>query len=558
MSSFVTNNRRPRPMRRITIVVAVLALLGFGPLAHATLAASPPPTTASPGYWHTAGSKIVDGSGAEVHVNGIAWFGFETANFAPHGLWSQSMDSLLDDVQASGFNLIRIPFSTQMFDASSAANGIDYAKNPDLKGLTPVQILDKVADGAGKRGIRIMLDRHRPDSGAQSELWYTSQYSEQRWIADWVMLAKRYAENPVIVAADIHNEPHGSATWGGDPATDWHAAAERAGNAILAANPNWLVVVEGVEKVGTDSYWWGGNLEGVKNLPVVLKVANHVVYSPHDYGPGVFGQSWFSDAAFPANMPSVWDAHWGYIEKQGIAPIMMGEFGGRSTDTTSLEGKWQNALVDYLGTNDMDWVYWCLNPNSGDTGGLLKDDWQTIDQGKLTMLKRIMNGKSAGPVIPTATSAPKPVSGTVNTPTVPPDRPPATVAMSPTPLSSTVPGQPRQPSPGNSNGSSVPAWRVAGTAAVNGDSVTIDTSFQMPSFTNGPVIVDTEVFDGNHNRVAQWSSPVTMGPGETVTKHNAWHATGATPDHYTVEAGIFPLSWTPTITWNSEVARFVR
>ena len=52
------------------------------------------------------------------------------------------------------------------------------------------------------------------------------------------MLAQRYASNPAVIGADLHNEPHGSATWGdGNPATDWRLAAERAGNAILAANP---------------------------------------------------------------------------------------------------------------------------------------------------------------------------------------------------------------------------------------------------------------------------------------------------------------------------------
>ncbi|MFD2881578.1 cellulase family glycosylhydrolase [Paenibacillus rhizoplanae] len=45
-----------------------------------------------------------------------------------------------------------------------------------------------------------------------------------------------------------------------------------------------------------------------------------------------------------------------------MAPLIMGEFGGRSVDTLSVEGKWQNALVDYIGTNDLYWTYWTLNP----------------------------------------------------------------------------------------------------------------------------------------------------------------------------------------------------
>ena len=76
---------------------------------------------------------------------------------------------------------------------------------------------------------------------ANEQLWYipgSTVYTQQAWINDWVALAQRYAGNPTVIGADLHNEPHGIATWGdGNPATDWRLAAEAAGNAILAANP---------------------------------------------------------------------------------------------------------------------------------------------------------------------------------------------------------------------------------------------------------------------------------------------------------------------------------
>ncbi|PWW07152.1 aryl-phospho-beta-D-glucosidase BglC (GH1 family) [Paenibacillus cellulosilyticus] len=346
------------------------------------------------GYYHTSGSRILDEAGNPAIFNGLNWFGFETANYSPHGLWSYSLDSFMDQIKAHGYNLIRLPYSTQMFDAGSMPVSINATTNPDLIGLTPLQLMDRVVQEAGERGIQIILDRHRPDSGGQSELWYTAQYSEARWISDWVMLAEHYANNPTVIGADLHNEPHGTASWGtGDLATDWRLAAERAGNAILAANPNWLILVEGISsnvQGDSGSYWWGGNLRGVQNYPVRLNVANRVVYSPHDYGPGVASQTWFSDPSFPNNMPALWDSYWGYISKNNIAPILMGEFGGRGVDTTSAEGIWQNKLVDYIKDNDLYWTYWCLNPNSGDTGGLLLDDWQTWNAPKQAMLDRII------------------------------------------------------------------------------------------------------------------------------------------------------------------------
>ncbi len=354
------------------------------------------------GYYHTSGSRIVDSAGSPAVFNGLNWFGFETANYSPHGLWTRSMDDVLDQIKAEGYNLIRLPYCNQMFDSGSAANSIDYAKNPDLSGLKPVQIMDKLIEKAGKRGIRIFLDRHRPDSGGQSTLWYTAAYPETRWISDWVMLAQRYAGNPTVIGADLHNEPHGTASWGsGNLATDWRLASERAGNAILAVNPNWLIIVEGVEtnvQGNSSSYWWGGNLTGVRNNPVTLTVPDRVVYSPHDYGPGVASQPWFSAADFPNNLPKLWDDTWGYISKEQIAPILAGEFGGRSVDTLSVEGKWQHALVSYIGQNNLYWTYWSLNPNSGDTGGLLLDDWTSWNEPKQAMLDLIMKPVTFIPV----------------------------------------------------------------------------------------------------------------------------------------------------------------
>jgi endoglucanase len=232
----------------------------------------------------------------------------------------------------------------------------------------------------------VILDRHRPDSHAQSDLWYTPEYDEARWIRDWVMLAKRYAANDTVIGVDLHNEPHGRATWGSDdPATDWRLAAERAGNAILQVNPNLLIIVQGVERYQEDWYWWGGNLSGARDKPVRLDAPAQLVYSTHVYGPGVYPQPWFSDPSFPDNMPEIWDRHWGYLVKEGIAPVIVGEFGGRSVGEDK-EGIWQRALVSYLRENNFSYTYWTLNPNSGDTGGILLDDWQSVDPAKEALL----------------------------------------------------------------------------------------------------------------------------------------------------------------------------
>jgi endoglucanase len=348
---------------------------------------------------HAEGSRIVDARGETVTFTGVNWFGLETNTFAPHGLWSRGLDDMLDQMVGQGFNSMRLPYSNELFDAASKPTGVDYALNPGLKGLSGPQIMDKVVEGATKRGMMVILDRHRPTSQGQSNLWYTDKVSEQRWISDWVKLAKQYKDNPLVVGADLHNEPHGEATWGdGNEKTDWQAAAQRAGDAILKANPNWLIVVEGIESYKTadgksDGYWWGGNLQGAKEHPVKLSDQSKLVYSAHDYSPKVWSQQWFNDPSFPANMPALWDKQFGYLVKNKTAPVLVGEFGGRSVaekdaqGNKDLEGIWQRNLVSYLKDNGLSYTYWAWNPNSGDTGGVLKDDWKTVDSDKAALLK---------------------------------------------------------------------------------------------------------------------------------------------------------------------------
>ena len=200
-------------------------------------------------------------------------------------------------------------------------------------------------------------------------------------------LARRYRDNPLVIGADLHNEPHGQATWGdGNQATDWKAAAERAGNAVLAANPNWLVVVEGVESYQGNGYWWGGNLQGAQAHPVRLADQSRLVYSAHDYSPKVWQQSWFSDPTFPNNLPALWDSMWGHLAKGNQAPVLLGEFGGRSVGGDA-EGIWQKSLMQYLKAHKISYTYWCWNPDSGDTGGVLADDWTTVHADKLALLR---------------------------------------------------------------------------------------------------------------------------------------------------------------------------
>jgi len=373
-------------MSSASLSSVALLLDGCRSIASVRPSASPSAPAAALGTIRTEGGKLIDSDRAEVRFTGVNWFGLETPLFTPHGLWTRSWKSMLDQIAGAGFNAIRLPFSNQLLEPASTPNSIDFAKNPDLQGLSGLQLMDRIIDGAVQRKLVIILDRHRPSADEQSELWYTDRVSERRWIDDWKMLAGRYKSQPGVIGADLHNEPRGSATWGdGNVRTDWRLAAERAGNAILEINPDWLIIVEGIERFGNDSYWWGGNLEGAREFPVRLTRTDKLVYSAHDYGPEVYPQAWFRASGFPENLAAVWERHWAWLAHDRVAPVLMGEFGGRSVGADQ-EGVWQRRLVDYLRTSGLSYTYWAWNPDSGDTGGILDDDWMTVNRAKLDLL----------------------------------------------------------------------------------------------------------------------------------------------------------------------------
>ncbi|HEU5155757.1 MAG TPA: cellulase family glycosylhydrolase [Streptosporangiaceae bacterium] len=428
--------RRPALLAALSSIVMAAGTVLVALTVSATPAAAAGTGT---GFLRTNGNKIVDSTGATVRLTGINWFGMETDNHTFHGLWAgrnATWQMQIDHMAQLGFNTIRVPYTGDSLRPGAQATSINTDSNPDLIGLSPLQILDKVVERAGQRGMRIILDRHRPSAAGQTPLWYTSSVSEASMIADWQMLAQRYAGNPTVIGADLFNEPHAEGTdpngtgacWGcGVTARDWRLAAQRIGNAVLSANSNWLIFVEGVscpsggtpnsfDNIPDDPLtcdWWGGNLAAAAQFPVQLNVANRLVYAPHDYGISVFDrQPWFNDPNFPNNLPDIWDHFWGYLSKNNAAPIMLGEFG--STLANPLDTQWLTRLMSYLTSNGMSFTYWAWNPNSGDTGGIVQDDWVTVNQNKMNIIGPSLVPPVGGTPTTTPPSTSNPPGGTVS------------------------------------------------------------------------------------------------------------------------------------------------
>lgn len=369
----------------INRALAVAAMFLVGVLTPAVSRAVTTANAIPGGFLNTQQDKIIDSQGREVRLIGLNWFGLETPDLAPHGLWARSYRDMLDQIASLGFNTIRLPFSSAVLTATAPnASVIKYRLNPDLEGKTPLQIMDAVIAYAGTVKLRVILDNHNlvPEfSGRGDGDWYNASRPESKWIADWQTLAKRYLNNTTVIGADLYNEPDG--TWGTGNADDWARAAKAAGDAIHQINKRWLIIVEGIRNYNTNYYWWGGELEGVAKYPVQLARANKLVYSAHDYPPSIYPQPWFADSSYPANLAAVWEKNWGFIETNKIAPVLLGEFGSRLD--TNADRQWATEMQAYLVTHKVDWTWWSWNGN-GEPRGLLLPDWQTPDPTMLQYL----------------------------------------------------------------------------------------------------------------------------------------------------------------------------
>ena len=368
----------------------------------------------APGFQSMDGKLYANG--APFSVKGINWFGSETEMTVPGGLRERRMGELLDFVRDSGFNALRILVNHHfvLVNRQLNAGGFDEGLNPELVNLRYLEMLEHLIREAGKRKLLVMVVVHRTTATAWpgDGLWYDKDVSEEDAKESWTKLATMLCKRWNAFAADLVNEPV-HATWGRNKPIDWNKAAERLGDTVLSACPRLLVFVQGVggepgapgDGGVAEGYFWGENFVGAKTAPVRLSDMTKLVYSPHTYGPGVFpNQNYFPTCQgggctcqgggycghernpWPQNMPDVWDKHFGFVADLTGRAVVVGEFGGFYTFH---DKEWNDAFVGYLIERGFGAFFFCLNPDSDDTGGLLKPGWFDVNEGKLKLLSRL-------------------------------------------------------------------------------------------------------------------------------------------------------------------------
>jgi endoglucanase len=345
---------------------------------------------------HTSGHDILDSAGHRVRLTSVNWYGFDQQDFVAGGLDHAPLATIVKEIAGLGVNSVRLPWANETLERNPKVADYAVKANPQFKGKHAMQVMDAVVRALADAHIMVILDNHvsRADWCCNDTdgngLWYNAAYPESRWLTDWQTIVRRYKSQRWVVGADLRNELRNDAAWGGtNPKLDWHAAAERGGNAVLAANPLLLIMVEGPE--------YSTNFLGFDKLPVHLTLADRLVYSPHAYN--------ISNHPFSSydELKQIYDAHAGFLlhTEPGV-PLWVGEFGTCQTLHCGANSDWFVMFIRYLKENDLGWSYWALNgaQSSGasrkydsiEDYGLLSTDYQHIAAPKLVeLLQTILN-----------------------------------------------------------------------------------------------------------------------------------------------------------------------
>mmetsp|Transcript_38938 Transcript_38938/g.70894 ORF Transcript_38938/g.70894 Transcript_38938/m.70894 type:complete len:414 (-) Transcript_38938:59-1300(-) len=318
-------------------------------------------TLAVPLPLRTRGRYIVDAYDERVRLRCVNWSGADQQDGVPGGLQHQRANAIARWIaEDGGFNCVRIPWSVWMVQTNPIVSSDTLlAANPELQGLTTLEILDAVIDACSKHDLLVILDNHMSDGDwccsntDGNGLWYNERWPTSSWLQAHSIVAARYANTDAVVGAELRNELRVatingiaiSPTWCTEvESSDWRSAAISAGLAVHSHAPHWLLVVDGLD--------YSTNFDGVPDCPIPLP---NLVYSAHDY-------AWTQPPESYEELANLLDIKWGYLFKsEGAvyqAPVWVSEFGTYHDGREMILGSWWQHFVRYVNENDLDWAYW--------------------------------------------------------------------------------------------------------------------------------------------------------------------------------------------------------
>jgi len=308
-------------------------------------------------------------------IKGFNWFGGDNNNQIPEGLWVHPMSHYLYKMKEYRFNAIRIPISMEtILNLDQMVRYDTVSADPTLQGKTIRDVFHTLFYLAHDMNMTILLDFHTI-RGAITEYPYLLPDITPTMTQDVIIkLLTEFSKYPNLMGIDIKNEPHGGITW-----SEWERYCTDTIRRVRDEVKSFkgLFFVEGVQAVMAYPSPWGGSFNDIRSSSPLVNDSK-VVFSPHVYGVSVRGSVALSEDR------RTFHQWFGFLKDLYENPIVLGEVGGLFVGD---DKTWHLRLRDYLldvGINDA--FYWCLNPDSIDTGGILQDDWTTLNQHKIEFL----------------------------------------------------------------------------------------------------------------------------------------------------------------------------
>ncbi len=225
-------------------------------------------------------------------------------------------------IAALGFNSVRVPMTSELL-LPEGQDAFDEAE---------FGYLENVAQWGAAHGVYVILDMHAApggqtgtniddDSDNQPDL-FVDPTNQDRYVALWTEIARRFANSPAVAGYDLLNEPLPEPTWSQYVSQLW-PLYQRVAKAIRAVDPNHMLIVEGAN--------WADDWSSLGP-----PFDDNMAYSFHKY--------W--DATDQSSIQGYLTNRTGWMR-----PIWCGE-SGENNDS------WYQAAFPLLESNGIGWAFW--------------------------------------------------------------------------------------------------------------------------------------------------------------------------------------------------------
>ncbi len=306
-----------------------------------TGAPTPTPTRVPLLRLRVVGNQIQNENGDEVILRGLAPVDpLQQAYPDRFGMIDRMWEEDTYQVMSEwGANVVRLPIHPHAWRSLARADAL--------------RVLDQAVAWAGKYGMHVMIEFHGGDWPPEEQYTEDTLTSTAEIRQFWDVISSRYADNTVVAFYELYGEPSAGGIWEKTEAERladwlvWKEYVEELIGVVRANDADKIVIVPGLS--------YAQDLAFVVEAPIEQE---NVVYSCHPY---------------PAVYDSVedWDTHMGEVKSH--FPVMVTEFGFNNDspnwelreDGWEGEGRYGEAIINYLETHGIGWVAWCFSHNWG-------------------------------------------------------------------------------------------------------------------------------------------------------------------------------------------------